>query len=99
VVQHTSGSLEKDEGEEMNKSRTDILICEGMKAICEYLNYAHSLPAHDQMEKTPEYQRIIKIGKDLNKSSNEQGLSCFCTETKKFKDKKHTGHKFLKVRR
>jgi len=83
----------------MNKSRTDKLICEGMRGICEYLNYAHSLPKHDQMEKTPEYQRIIRINKSLNKASNEQGLSCFCAETKKINAKKHSGHKFVRVKR
>lgn len=83
----------------MSKSKK-LFICQSMKPICDYLNFAHTLPEHDQMEKTAEYQRVIRIGKDLNKASNEYRSPCFCADYyKKANAKKHSGHRFVRVKR
>lgn len=79
--------------------RSETSICKGLREICEYLNYAHSLPEHDQMEKTEEYQVVVRASKTLNKVSNRFRLPCICKETTKKGSAKHTGHKFLKVKR
>ncbi len=73
-------------------------LCKRLFGICEYLDYAHGLPEHDEMEKTKEYQRVIGASEELNDISLALGLRCQCIETP-LGASKHKGHRFLTGRK
>jgi hypothetical protein len=74
-------------------------ICRDIKSTCRWLNHAHSLKEHDQMEKTEEYQLVVQSAKTMNNASDLLKLPCKCKELHKKGSKKHTGHKFIKIDR